>query len=121
MSSIRATSRNNISTYFKSIGLKSSPNNPCVFHGSLLPNSPPLTVGLYVDDFCFIRERYDVEKKFRDFMNLKYSVTFDDTIEWLFGMKFQWKSKQDSLKCHVHQEEFALDLIEQHGLSDCNK
>lgn len=37
------------------------------------------------------------------------------------GMKFQWKYKPNFLECHVHQEAFSLDLIEQHGLSDCNK
>ena len=47
---------NHIRARFKSIGLHNSPNHPCVFQGKLLPEHPPLYVGLFVDDFCFFRE-----------------------------------------------------------------
>ena len=37
---------NNISSFFKSIGLQNSPNSPCIFS---IPGKPPLYEGLYVN------------------------------------------------------------------------
>ena len=54
-------------------------------------------------------------------MNHKYSVTFDDQIECFRGMKFNWKQNDNGVSCHLHQEVFALELIKQQGLLNCNK
>ena len=72
----------NISTFFKSIGLENSQNNPCVFTGKLLDNKPPIYIGLYVDDFCFFSESDEVENEFKNLLNTKYTVSFDDQLDW---------------------------------------
>ena len=111
---------NNISEFFKSIGLTNSPNSPCVFSGSLIPGQPPLYVGLYVDDFAFFSNSDAVESRFRTLLNSKYTVSYDDQLEWFLGMKFDWKRTPTSLKCHVHQEAFILDVVDRYKLSNCN-
>ena len=36
-------------------------------------------------------------------------------------MKFEWKQTNNDLQCLVHQEAFFVDMVEQYGLTDCNK
>ena len=112
---------NNISSFFKSIGLTNSPNSPCVFTGTILPNEPPIYVGLYVDDFAFFSCSDAVEAHFRTLLNSEYTVSYDDSLEWFLGMKFDWTETDDTLKCHVHQEAFILDIVDRHNMTDCNK
>ena len=102
---------NNICTFFKSIGLNNSPNSPCLFTGTLIQGEPPLYLGLYVDDFAYFSTSDKVEQKFKQLMNTKYSVSYEDSLDWFLGMKFDWLETDTALKCHVHQEAFILDTI----------
>ena len=111
----------NISTFFHSIGLKSSPNSPCVFSGELIPGQPPLYLGLYIDDFAYFSSSDTVEQKFKELMDSKYSVSYENSLDWFLGMKFDWSETPHTLKCHVHQEAFILDIVERYNLLDCNK
>ena len=88
---------------------------------TLLPNEPPIYVGLYVDDFAFFSRSDAVEDRFRTLLNSEYTVSYDDSLEWFLGMKFDWQETDNTLKCHVHQEAFILDIVEHHNMSDCNK
>ena len=47
-----------------SIGLKRSPNAPCVYSGIVVLGQPPLYLGLYVDDFLFFSQNPQVEAEF---------------------------------------------------------
>ena len=108
---------NHISACFKSIGLHNSPNHPCVFQGHLLPDHPPLYVGLYVDDFCLFSVSNEVEMQFRSLLNKHYTVSYEDSLDWFLGMKFEWSQSDSDLKVHVHQEAFILKLLSRHKLS----
>ena len=83
--------------------------------------NPPLYLGLYVDEFSFFSCSNAVEQKFCNLLNDVYTVFYEDSLEWFLGMKFEWKETEDSLKCHVHQEAFILDIVDCHNLNDCNK
>ena len=111
---------NNISTFFKSIGLSNLPNSPCMFSSTIVPGEPPLYVGLYVDDFAFFSVSDKVEEKFKTLLNSTYTVSYEDQLEWFLGMKFEWKKSAQNLKCLVHQEAFILDIVDRYNLSDCN-
>ena len=111
----------NISAFFNSIGLQSHPNSPCVFAGTILKDHPPLYVGLYVDDFAYFSTSSKVEEHFKTLLNQKYTVSYDDCLEWFLGMKFTWYETATTLRCHVHQEAFVLDLVDRHHLTNCNK
>ena len=112
---------NNISSFFKSIGLDNSPNSPCLFTGQLLPDQPPIYIGLYVDDFAYFSTSDEVEHEFRKLLDAKYTVSHEDSLEWFLGMKFDWQETTDCLRCHVHQEAFILDIVNRHNLTQCNK
>ena len=71
----------NISTFFQSIGLCNSPNSPCLFIGQILPNHPPLIVGLYVDNFCNFSTSNAVELHFKQHLDNKYTVSYNDKID----------------------------------------
>ena len=111
----------NISSFFHSIGIKSHPNHPCVFTGTLLDGQPPIYVGLYVDNFAYFSTPDGVENCFKNLLNIKYTVSYDDCLELFLGIKFTWYETEDILQCHVHQEVFILDLVDRHQLLDCNK
>lgn len=48
-------------------------------------------------------------------------MSYEDSIEWFLGMKFSWNKTSDSLKCHVHQEAFVLDMVNRYNLNNYNK
>mmetsp|Transcript_117 Transcript_117/g.154 ORF Transcript_117/g.154 Transcript_117/m.154 type:complete len:131 (-) Transcript_117:714-1106(-) len=37
----------------ESVGLKQIPNSPCLFQGIIIQGKPPLTLGLYIDDYIY--------------------------------------------------------------------
>mmetsp|Transcript_14765 Transcript_14765/g.21090 ORF Transcript_14765/g.21090 Transcript_14765/m.21090 type:complete len:85 (+) Transcript_14765:1301-1555(+) len=53
-----------VASKLKEVGLIRHPTSPCIFSGSILPNHPPLYLGLYIDDFVYFSESPAVEKEF---------------------------------------------------------
>jgi len=43
-----------LSSHLKGMGLKSSPNPPCLFIGTLIEGDAPIYAGIYVDDIFYI-------------------------------------------------------------------
>ena len=111
----------NISLFFFSIGLTNSPNSPCLFTGKLIPGKSPLYFGLYVDDFAYFSTSDEVESIFNKLLVCKYTVSYDDCLDWFLAMKFDWLETDKVLNCHVHQEVFILDIVDCYNLSYCNK
>jgi hypothetical protein len=46
------------------MGLKSSPNSPCLFFGTLIEGEAPIYVGIYVDDNIYFSLSDATEKEF---------------------------------------------------------
>ena len=63
----------------------------------ILPQEPPLFLGLYIDDFCYYSVSDKVEEEFKRLMNTKYTVSYDNQLEWFLGMKFEWRLTEDDL------------------------
>ena len=99
-----------------SLGLQKCPNAPCLFKGTIIPNRPPLYLGLYVDDFVFFSEDEMVEKQFEQQLKSKTNVDFMGNVTHFLGLRFQWRQQQQSLQVHLSQEAFADNLIQQAGL-----
>ena len=78
-------------------------------------------LGLYVDDFAYFSTSDKVEQKFKELMNTKYTISYDDSLDWFLGMKFDWLEIDEALKCHIHQEAFILDIVKRYNLMDFNK
>ena len=77
---------NNIFSFYNSIGLTSSPNSPCVFQGTIITGHSSLYLGLYVDDFTFFSESDEIEDAFRQQLNKKYTLCYDESLEWFLGI-----------------------------------
>lgn len=79
------------------IGLKNSPNAPCVFHGTLIDDKESFYLGLYVDDFCYFSPDPEVEQKIQDALNQHFTVDYEDEVDWFLGQKFSWKITDDNV------------------------
>ena len=78
-------------------------------------------IGLYVGDFCYFSPSDEIEIKFKYLLVKKYSVSYEDKLDWFLGMTFEWKETADDLVCLCHQEAFVLDMVDQYYLADYNK
>jgi len=99
------------------LNLKPCPNAQCIFSGKIIPNRPPLYLGLYVDDFIYYSEDPEVEKEFARKLAVKTNVDFMGPVSHFLGLKFQWQKSNNRLRAHISQEAFADSLIDQAGLT----
>ena len=74
----------------QSIGLNPSPNNPCIFSGTIIPGEPPIYLGLYVDDFIYFSESDAVEQHFEQALSKLTPVDFMGKVSHFVGIKFQY-------------------------------
>ena len=59
-----------------SINLHPCENAPCIFRGTILPNKPPLYVGVYVDDFVYFSTDTEMERAFETKLSSLTDVDF---------------------------------------------
>lgn len=102
----------------KQIGLSQCPNAPCIFKGQIIPNEPPLILGLYVDDFVYFSDSDAVEKAFEKKLSQLTNVDFMGRVSHFLGIKYQWRTTPTQTKVHMSQEAFAASLIAQNGLNE---
>eukprot|EP00978_Attheya_sp_CCMP212_P021792 scaffold64076_cov55-Attheya_sp.AAC.2 len=106
----------------KSMGLRTSPHDPCIFHGSLLPGSAPIYIGLYVDDFCYFSSNPKIESLFEKLLASMCSVNFMGDVSWFLGVSFDWsKSPTGDISVHLNQAAFSQFLVDKHNLTTANK
>ena len=101
----------------QSIGLNPSPNNPCIFSGTIIPGEPPIYLGLYVDDFIYFSESDTVEQHFEQALSKLTPVDFMGKVSHFVGIKFQYTETSEKLSVHLSQPAFTENLIEMAGLS----
>ena len=102
------------------MGLQSTPDSPCIFTGTLFPDSKPLYLGLYVDDFIYFSEDPAVERAFESQLQQQISVEFLGVSHHFLGIRLHWTETTDTLSVHLSQPAFIDDLLQRHGLSDSN-
>ena len=94
------------------IGMKKHPSSPCLFIGHLIPNEPPLYLGLYVDDFIYFSESKQVEKLFEKRFDKVIDIDWNGEIDYFLGVSFECvKHKDGKLTIHMHQEAFIDHLL----------
>ena len=84
----------------ESLTLQAFPNAPCIFHGKLSPNDPPIYVGIYVDDFVYFSSSPDVKSRFESQLSALTDVDFLGTVKHFLGIRFDWTSTDKSLETH---------------------
>ena len=82
-----------------------------LFQGMLLPNSSPLYVGIYVDDFVYFSADKAVEKVFESRLPELTDVDFMGTVKHFLGIKFTWTKQNSDLSVHLSQPAFVDHLI----------
>jgi hypothetical protein len=103
------------------MGLNMSPHDPCVFYGKLRDDLPPIYLGLYVDEFKYFSLSPEVEALFEQQLSTKCRVDFMGEVSWFLGSKYEWETLPDGrLTVSITQTAKAEDIIDNHGMSDCN-
>ncbi len=87
---------NKTNRILKSIGLEPSLGDPCLFTGffkdpddpTSAPSSPPLSLGLYIDDFVYFSKNPAIEALFCHLLSAHCKVNFMGIIEWYCSRPF---------------------------------
>jgi Reverse transcriptase (RNA-dependent DNA polymerase). len=101
------------------INLKPCPNAPCIFSGTIVPNKPPLYVGIYVDDFIYFSSDPSVEAAFESLLPTKTNlqIDFNGPIHHFLGIKFTHTIEQDGhVSIHLSQSADIHQLLEENNL-----
>ena len=107
-----------LSGHLHSIGLKSSPNSPCLFVGTLIPGHPPIYAGIYVDDIIYFSNSDEVEKQFETLLSILGDVDFMGQVSHFLGIEFTWKFHPDgNLSVSLTQQSFVDTLLESLDIS----
>jgi hypothetical protein len=111
----------NIKKILIGMGLQNSAHDQCVFYGKIAPHLPPLYLGLYVDYFKYFSASNEAEKLFEKLLGAKCKVEFMGEVSWFLGCKYEWEELPDGrLTASITQTAKTEDLIETHGMVDCN-
>eukprot|EP00557_Chaetoceros_sp_GSL56_P002018 CAMPEP_0176495642 /NCGR_PEP_ID=MMETSP0200_2-20121128/10769_1 /TAXON_ID=947934 /ORGANISM="Chaetoceros sp., Strain GSL56" /LENGTH=849 /DNA_ID=CAMNT_0017893541 /DNA_START=929 /DNA_END=3474 /DNA_ORIENTATION=+ len=101
------------------LNLKPCPNAPCIFTGQLLPNKPPIYVGMYVDDFLYFSSDPLVEQTFEKLIPSKTSLQleFNGPLHHFLGVEFTHSYTPDGhLSLHMSQEADIHQLLQDNNL-----
>jgi len=106
-----------LSSHLQAMGLKSSPNSPCLFTGVLVPGEPPIFVGIYVDDIIYFSASDSIEKQFEENLSTIGTVDFMGQVSLFLGTEFSWITHADShITVSLTQQSFIETLIESLGI-----
>jgi hypothetical protein len=107
-----------LSTHLLAMGLRSSPNSPCLFVGTLLPGEPPIYLGIYVDDIIYFSPSDVVEIKFESLLSSIGNVDFMGQVTHFLGIEFTWQSLPNGhLAVSLTQQSFVDTLLDSLGIS----
>ena len=101
------------------MNLHQCPNAPCLFYGEIIPNKPPIYVGVYVDDIIYFSPSDEIEKEFETQLETHVTaVDYMGPVSHFLGVKFEWKKEDEHLHLHLSQEAFTETLLEQFNYND---
>ena len=99
-----------------SLHLQPCQNAPCIFHGRIIPDHPPIYIGVYVDDFVYFSTSPAVEQAFEKQLSKLTDVDFLGNVNHFLGIKFDWHRSQNNLTAHLSQKAFIDNLSQEIGL-----
>jgi hypothetical protein len=100
-------------SHLKSLVLKQSSPNSCLFVGHICEGGPPIYVGIYVDDIIYFSASDDVEKHFEEQLGSLVSVDFMGKVSHFLGIEFAWEHHSDgNISVSLTQQSFAETLID---------
>ena len=103
------------------MGFRQCIHDPRAFVG-IHPDFPtaPIYVGCYVDDFACFSTHEAVETWFESGLAERVKVDFMGTVSYFLGVFFEWTATPKRVSAHMSQEGFLTELLDRHGLTDCN-
>eukprot|EP00957_Ditylum_brightwellii_P113233 8635269-Ditylum_brightwellii.AAC.1 len=104
------------------MGLKQSPNAPCIFYGDIIEGEPPVYIGLYVDDFIFFSASDKVEEDFKNILKNKQKmlVDFIDDPTHFLGLQIETVKEENDLTIFLSQQASIEALIDELELALAN-
>jgi hypothetical protein len=103
------------------MGFKKHPTSHCLFIGNLLPNEPPIYLGLYVDDILYFSESRTVEQHFETTISKEIDIEFNGQVGYFLGINFECKRHKDNtVSILMNQEAFIDNLVAMADLDDAN-
>jgi hypothetical protein len=111
---------NKISKVLQALGLQPSLKIPCLFTGFIWdlnnstgkPNTKPLSLGLYINNFVYFVKDPAVEGLFCHLLHDHCRVDLMGVVEWFLGVHFLWRITPSSVLVHLNQSGFAANLVE---------
>jgi hypothetical protein len=111
----------NLRGHLLDMGFKQCIHDPCIFIG-IHPDFPtaPIYVGCYVNDFVCFSTNENVEQWFENGLAERVKVDFMGSASWFLGVFFDWTVTAKRVSAHLLQEGFVAEMLERHGLTDCD-
>jgi hypothetical protein len=98
-----------LSLHLRPMGLKQSPTSPLLFIGHLIEVSPPMYMGIYVDDIIYFRASDTVEQCCESKLSTIGNVDFMGNVTHFLGIEFTWSDLPDGhLSVNLTQQLFVL-------------
>jgi hypothetical protein len=82
-------------SHLTTMGLRNSYHSPCLLTGVLVPGTPLIYVGIYVDDIIYFSAKDIVEKKFEDCLSTIGTINFMGQVSLFLGTEFTWIHHDD--------------------------
>jgi hypothetical protein len=102
-----------LSSHLKSMGLQCLETSPCLFTGVLIPDEPPVFVGIYVFDIIYFSCSNSVERKFEENLSTIGSVDFMGQVSLFLATEFTWVTHPDGhLSVSLTQQTFTKQLMD---------
>ena len=88
------------------------PHAPCIFTGTIIPNEPPIYLGLYVDDIIYFSTSSLVEQTFEKKFSSKITTNFHGNVTYYLGIKVTpIQYKDGHLSIYLNQPAFIENLL----------
>ena len=100
------------------MGFKKHPTSHCLFVGHLIPNQPPIYLGLYVDDVYYFSGSKEVKSYFEATISKEIDIEFNGQVGYFLGINFKCKRHHNqSVSILMSQESFIDNLVQLADLS----
>jgi hypothetical protein len=110
-----------LSDHLLSMGLRCSTNSQCLFVGTLIPDAPPIYVGIYVNDIIYFSPSDAVERLFESKLSTIGNVDFMGQVSHFLGIEFSWHYLPDGeLEVSLTQQSFLDTLLSNLNITNEN-
>lgn len=104
-----------INTFLLSLGLTSSPADPCIYSGIVFGSK--VYLGLYVDDLVIACKSLDVLAKLKKSLNTQFTIT--DLGEMKYCLGFEITRHRSDRSIVMHQQSYIHQILHRANMTTC--